>query len=238
MQTVETQTVDIVRRVKRPMRPSLLGALVLALLSVAPASGQESETLRYRWSLGGFFGTLARVFLPGHGDGALVTDRPEEGNLEVRLDITAPAAQGDFWRYGAEIDPGDGRTLRAWSSYEFRGRKDEKLSELDEEAVIDVASGITLLRRDRPTAPRDLRIWNDGKIYPVTIFPRDRERRRLGDEEVMVQHYAIRARRVPGERLWKGKLDIYLADDEVATPVEISVERKMARVRLLLDENG
>lgn len=212
--------------------------VLLFVLLASPLAAQESETLRYRWRLGGFFGTLARVFLPGHGDGALVTHSPAEGNLEVQLDITAPAAQGDFWRYGAEIDAGDGRTLKAWSAYEYRGRSDEKISEFDEEAVIDIASGITLLRRERPAAPRDLRIWNDGKIYPVTIFPRDRVRRWLGGERVLARHYAVRARRVPGERLWKGKLDIYLAEDEVATPVEISVERRMARVRLLLEEDG
>jgi hypothetical protein len=219
-----------------PSRTRAGTLVLLAALVALPLGAQECETLRYRWSLGGFFGTLARVFLPGHGDGALVTQRPAEGNVEVQLDITAPAAQGDFWRYGAEIDPANGRTLKAWSAYEYRGRKNEKLSELDEEAVIDIASGITLLRRERPTAPRDLRIWNDGKIYPVTIFPRRRVKRRLGDEQVMARHYAVRARRVTGERVWKGKLDIYLADDEVATPVAIAVERKMARVRLLLTE--
>ena len=218
----------------------LTALLAAPLPAQAPAAVEEaaSETLTYRWSLGGFFGTLARMFFPGQGSGALVTRSPSDGNLEVQLDITAPAAEGEFWRYGAEIDPADGRTLKAWSAYRFRGRSDEKMSELEEEAVIDVASGITLLRRERPTAPRDMRIWNDGKIYPVTIFPRNRVRRSLAGREVMARHYAVRARRVPNERLWKGKLDIYLADDEASTPVEIAVERKMARVRLVLEDCG
>ncbi len=212
-------------------------ALLIAWLA-APALAQADETLKYRWHLGGFFGTLARVFLPGSGDGELITRQLEAGNLEVELDITAPAAQGDFWRYGAEIDRADGRTLRAWSSYRFRGRSDENMSELDEEAVIDIVSGITLLRRERPQEVRPLRIWNDGKIYPVAIIPRDRVIRTVNGEKVVARHYAIRARRVPNERLWKGRLDIYLADDEAATPIEIRLERRMARVRLLIDGVG
>jgi len=214
----------------------LLGATLLPLVAAPPLAAHESETLRYRWVLGGFFGTVARVFLPGRGDGVLATRRTVEGGLEVELDITSPAAQGEFWRYGAQIDPADGRTLKAWSTYKYRGKTDFKESEFDEESVIDIASGITLLRRLQPAAPVDLRIWNDGKIYPVTIFPREHAMRSLGDRQVAARHYAVRGRRVPGERVWKGRLDIYLAADAAATPVEISLERKMARVRLLLAE--
>lgn len=212
-------------------------ALLVAWLTV-PALAQAEETLKYRWHLGGFFGTLARVFLPGSGNGELSTRQLEAGNLEVELDITAPDAKGEFWRYGAEIDAADGRTLRAWSSYQFRGRGDENRSEFDEEAVIDIVSGITLLRRERPQETRLLRIWNDGKIYPISIIPRDRVTRKVNGKRVVARHYAIRARRVPNERLWKGRLDIYLAEDAAATPIEISLERRMARVRLLLDGAG
>jgi hypothetical protein len=99
-----------------------------------------------------------------------------------------------------------------------------------------MASGILLLRRDPPSAPRNMRIWNDGKIYPVVILPRGTVKRSVGGRKVRVRHFAIRARRVPNQRLWKGRMDIFLADDEAATPVEISVERRMARVRLTLVE--
>ena len=224
---------DIVLAMKR--LPCCLALLCLAL--AAPVIAQETETLHYRWKLGGFFGTLARVLFPGSGDGALTTSSDGSGHTQVELDITAPQAEGEYWRYGSEIDNANGRTLRAWSAYEFRGREESKESELDEAAVIDVASGILLLRRDPPTSPRNLRIWNDGKIYPVVIQPRGPAKRRIEGREVMTRHYAIRARRVPDERLWKGRLDIFLANDERSTPVEISVERRMMRVRLQLESD-
>ena len=213
-----------------------MGVLV-ALFLVAPTGAVESESLRYRWNLGGFFGTFARMFLPGHGEGELSTTTGDSGLIEVQLDITAPTEKGQFWRYGSETNPADGRTVRAWSAYRFRGKSDSKESQFDEETVIDIASGILLLRQDPPTQPRDLRIWNDGKVYPVVIQPRGPVSRRVENRLMTVRHYAIRARRVPNERVWKGKLDIFLANDEAATPVEISVERSMARVRLLIDRD-
>ena len=220
--------------VRRLTRAVLAGALASALL-VDPAAALDNETLRYSWSLGGFFGTVARMFLPGRGEGTLTTRDGEAGTTEVELDITAPTVAGEFWRYGSAMDSSDWRTLRAWSSYRFRGRDGAKESDLGEESVIDIASGILLLRRDPPTMPRDMRIWSDGKIYPVVIQPRGTVSRRFGGRPQAVRHYAIRARKVPNERLWKGKLDIFLANDEAATPVEISVERSMARVRLLIE---
>ena len=214
-------------------------ALVVAatVLAAPSTSAGEPEALRYRWHLGGFFGTFARMFLPGHGTGELTTSRTEEGATTVQLDITAPEAEGQFWRYGSEIDSDSGRTLRAWSSYRFRGKEDAKESILEEDAVIDIASGILLLRHDPPTEPRPMRIWNDGKIYPVVIQPRGPVIRRVEGRPTVVRHFAIRPRRVPGERMWKGEMDIFLANDEAATPVEISVERSMARVRLMIDRD-
>ncbi len=219
------------------MKRTLLSSFLLCVVLASAAGAEESETLRYRWNLGGFFGSVLRLFLPGRGDGTLVTRSDGSGTIEVELDITAPAAkQGEYWHYGARINAADGRTLRAWSAYEFRGKKGSKESDFDDEAVIDVASGILLLRRDPPTAPRNMKIWNDGKIYPVVILPRGLVKRTVGGRKVAVRHFAIRARRVPNEPLWKGRMDIFLAEDEAATPVEISVERRMARVRLTLLE--
>jgi hypothetical protein len=222
--------------VRRMFRRACASALVGAFLA-GSAGATEVETLHYRWSLGGFFGTMARLFLPGQGDGTLTTSHMAGGPIEVELDITAPEAAGEFWRYGAEIDPAHGRTLRAWSSYRFRDRTDAKESVLDEEEMIDIASGIMLLRRDPPEAPRDLKIWNDGKVYPVVVVPYGTVRRKVRGEWMDVRHYSIRARQVPDERVWKGRFDLFLADDGESTPVEILVERRMARVRLLLEDS-
>lgn len=221
----------------RRLLAPLLAVAISSMALLAPAAGaHETEILRYSWNLGGFLGTFARIFIPGRGDGALVTRSAPSGNLEVELDITAPAAKGEYWRYGAEIDPKDGTTLRAWNAYRFRGEDKQESSDLGDKEVIDIASGILLLRREQPRRPLNLRIWNDGKQYPVVVLPRGRTWRRVGGQRIATDHYAIRARRVPGERLWKGKLDIYLADDDTATPVEIVLERRAAKVKLELED--
>ncbi len=211
-------------------------SLALAASLAAPVRADESEVLRYSWKLGGFVGTFARLFLPGRGEGTLTTRQAPSGELQVELDITASSAEeGEYWRYGSAIDPADQRTLRAWSSYRFRGEEKSERSELGEEEVIDTASGIILLRRERPTQDRKLRIWNDGKLYPVVIQPRGTVQRTVNGRPYLASHYAIRARKVPGERLWKGKLDLYLANDDRATPIEIALERRMATVRLEIE---
>jgi Protein of unknown function (DUF3108) len=214
--------------------------LSIVVLASAAAAADTPETLRYHWNLGGFLGTLARVFLPGRGEGSLTTRCNDAGRVEVELDITAPgtAEEGEYWRYGAEFEAATNRTLRAWSSYRFRGDNAHQESDLEDAAVIDVASGILLLRRDPPTKPRDLRIWNDGKIYPVVIIPQGQEQRSVGGRQMIARHFAIRPRRLPNERVWKGSMDIYLLNDEASTPVEISVERRMARVRLVLEDGA
>jgi hypothetical protein len=219
---------------------SSVHCLLVGALLAAPATAAGTERLDYRWSLGGFFGTLARVFFPGHGEGTLTTRTDDGHNTQVELDITSPegAEEGEFWRYGSEIDPTTGRTLRAWSSYRFRGDSSREESDLAEVAVIDVASGILLLRRSPPSEPLELRIWNDGKVYPVVILPRGQVQRAFAGRTHIARHFAIRPRRVPNERLWKGSMDIYLLNDEASTPVEISLERRMARVRLMLEEGS
>ena len=100
--------------------------------------------------------------------------------------------------------------------------------------VIDVASGILTLRHDPPTLPRRLEIWSDGRLYPVVVMPLERERRRLQGREVVARRYSIQGVVVPGQRRWKGRLDLWLADDGIATPVEIVVDRGFASVQLLL----
>jgi hypothetical protein len=79
-----------------------------------------------------------------------------------------------------------------------------------------------------------MRIWSDGKVYPVVV-------RRVGVERVTVpagsfetEHYRVRGVRAGDARYWKGGLDLWLARDETATPVRIQVERGLANVRLEL----
>lgn len=222
------------------MRIRLLPLLVLALaMSALPArSSSSGEMLVYEWNLGGFLGRLAAVIIPGHGDGALAT-RPVEDGLELELLITSPHSEkGDFWRYSAVIDRETGRTLRAESSYRFRGKSREKEADLSELDVIDVASGIHWIRKTRPQRAADLSIWSDGKIYPVVVESRGWQQRSVDGRSHNLEWFSIRAREVEGEPEWKGSLDLYLAPGEDAEPFEIVVDRKWARVRLeLVDES-
>jgi hypothetical protein len=79
-----------------------------------------------------------------------------------------------------------------------------------------------------------MEIWSDGKTYPVVVIPLERATRKVGSESVAVRHYAVRGQQIPGRKRWKGKLDLWLAEDAAATPVEITISRNLADVTLEL----
>lgn len=225
----------MVHRSSRLARVLLAAALLLPLVGAAPAGAVES--LDYRWSLRGFLGRLAGVVVPHEGRGQL-RSRPappngqDQGGRITELEITSPdAGRGEFFRYGGEMRA-DGSTSQAWSAYRWRGEEKSHRDPVAEEGVVDVASGIHLIRARRPTSPLRLRIWSDGKVYPVVV-------QRVATEPVTVpagnfvaDHYRIRGLRIDGQRFWKGGLDLWLAKDDTATPVRIQVERGFANVRL------
>jgi len=208
---------------------ALLGALALPAAGVAAPPGDEA--FHYRWSLRNFVGVIAGLFLPRQGDGELTSRLQPNGHLTSELTITSGGHEGEYWRYGSEIDPEHLQPIRAWSSYAWRGRTKSKNSDIDKRGVMDITSGILSIRRDPPEKTRRLSIWSDGDIYDVVVIPRGTERRSLGDgTSVMTRHYAIRG--VQGKDEWKGKIDLWLAQDDAATPVVIQISRAMADVRL------
>lgn len=219
-------------------RSRRLAALALALALAGPIAAASPpasppERIAYHWRLQGFFGVIAGLFFPRSGEGTLSLAPTTSGRVESELFITSKAAEGgQFFRYGAEWDEATGQTLRAWQSSFWRGERKSKESRVETQGVIDVVSAIQLLRRDPPTAPRAMEIWSDGKLYPVLVVPLGDEEREISGRRVRARHFTVRAAPLPGRRLWKGQLDLWLADDEVATPVEILVERSGARVRL------
>ncbi len=225
-------------------RTTVLSALTLSLFVAAavqcdpnPMEGEsrKGEVLRYRWGLGGFLGSVARLFIPGRGDGLLSTHRNEAGHLVSELRVTSGRSRrGEYWMYGAEIDPVDQTTLRAWTSQYFRGEAKEQSAELESESVIDFTSGILLLRQDPPLSVRRMTIWSSGKLYPVDVVPTGTEARDVSGEKVTVRGFVIRGARVEGQRFWKGRLHLFLAQDEFSTPVEIRMHRRGAKVRLEL----
>lgn len=216
---------------------ALAGAVLAALLAAAPVRGAGDETLVYRWRLDGLVGALAGLFVPNDGEGLLTLRQLPEGRLRSELTVTAERrAAGDYFVYGAEWDPATGTTLSAWSSQRWRGKEKSKHAEVGQAGVIDVASAVHMLRRDPPSAPRRLEIWSDGKLYPVSVVPHGRERRRVDGREIELRHLTVRGVTLPDRRLWKGSLDLWLTTGPEATPVEILVARSSARVHLELVE--
>lgn len=226
----------IIADVRRsPPLPALL-ALALAAACASPsAAAVDGERLEYRWRLDGFLGALAGIFVPSDGEGSLTRETLPSGNWKSELLITsAESRRGDFFRYGAELEPRDLSTVRAWSSSRWRGEDRAKEASVEQAGVIDIVSGIQVLRRDPPSVPRPLEIWSDGRLYPVLVMPHGRVTKRVGDRRISARHFVITGIERPGRRFWKGGLELWLADDPAATPVEILVTRSAARVRLEL----
>jgi hypothetical protein len=227
-----------------PKRTFLALALTLAGTLAFPGRGVAApaadEAFHYRWSLRNFVGVIAGLFLPRQGDGELTSKLQPNGHLTSELTITSNGHEGEYWRYGAEIDPDHLQPIRAWSSYAWHGKSKSKKSDIDQRGgdqhgVLDIVSGIYSIRRDPPTRSRRLSIWSDGDLYDVVVIPRGIERRSLGDgTSVETRHYAIRGVDLPGKDEWKGKIDLWLAKDEAATPVVIQISRALADVRLEL----
>jgi Protein of unknown function (DUF3108) len=221
--------------------PSIVPALAtctLALAMILPAApafaqpGNEKEEFHYRWRLGGFAGAIAGLFLPNHGDGVL-SFTPKDDRLESDLLITSEESrEGEFWRYGAEIDRRSLSAKRAWSSYQWKGKSNSKSQEIDVPDVMDIASGIYAIRRDPPQVTRKMDIWSDGHIYPVVVVPRGEDTREVAGRKIPTRRYSIRGYDAPGRRKWKGSLELWLAEDAAATPIEIRIERSLADLRL------
>jgi hypothetical protein len=218
-----------------------LAALVLVaatLLAAPPAAAAEAvhgpEELHYRWNLGRLLGRVAGIFLPSEGDGVM-TMRRANGDYVTELVITSEhSREGEFWRYGSQIDPKSGFAEKAWSSYRWRGEAKSKREELNGANVIDIVSGIYAIRRDPPKASRHMEIWSDGKIYPVTVIPKGEATRQIGGQAVATRHYTVRGYKTAGGRYWKGALELWLANDAAATPVEMHITRDMAALQLRL----
>lgn len=223
-------------RNRRFVLAAALAALLLPARAGFSQAGPADEQFRYRWQLRNFVGSIAGLFLPNQGEGELTFKR-QNGHLKSELLITSPSSKnGEYFRYGSMMDVRTLQPIRAWSAYSWRGESKEKTSEIETDGVLDVASGIYAIRNDPPTKTRRMEIWSDGKVYPVVVIPLGSDRRKIGtrNQKVDTRHYSIRGIDVPGRRKWKGKLDLWLAKDEAATPVEILISRNLADVHLEL----
>ena len=222
---------------RQKLRKTLLaGAVATLLVSSWGAFGEGSardEEFRYDWQLRNIVGAVAGLFLPNQGEGSLTFKTQTNGHLRTELTITSDAShEGEYFRYGSEIDTKTLQPIRAWSSYSWRGESKSKSEDIDRQGVLDIASGIYAIRHNPPTKPRRMEIWSDGKIYPVVVMVLGSETRKVGTQNVETRHYSVRGIDVAGQRKWKGHLDLWLANDDAATPVGILFSRNLADVRM------
>lgn len=222
-------------RIRKILLAVSFAALLLPSLSASGEGSTRGEEFRYDWQLRNFVGAVAGLFLPHQGEGSL-TFRPDtEGRLRTELTITSDASkEGEYFRYGSLIDTKTLQPIRAWSSYSWRGESKSKSEDIAQKGVLDIASGIYAIRHDPPTKPRRMVIWSDGKIYPVVVIPVGSETRKVGADKVQTRHFSVRGIETPDQRKWKGKLDLWLANDDTATPVGILFSRNLADVRMEL----
>jgi hypothetical protein len=213
----------------------LSGALILLPGTASPALQGADEDFHYHWQLGNLVGTVLGLFFPRQGDGELAFKMQKDGHLHGELVITSPdSREGEFWRYGSEIDTHTLQPIRVWSSYYWRGRAKSKSDEVDQKGVLDISCAIYSIRHAPPQRPTDMEIWSDGKIYPVTVLPFGDESRLVAKQKIDTRHFAIRGRDLPERRHWTAKVDFWLAKDAASTPVEIQISRNLADVRLEL----
>src|SRR6202035_5083880 len=149
----------------RHLSPALLALAMGLALAIFPMTGVRAaepvqEDFHYHWELRNLLGTIAGLFFPNHGQGELTFKTSPGGHLTSELLITSSAsAEGEFWRYGAEIDAEHLQPIRAWSSYKWRGKTNSKNEPVEQQGVMDIVSAIYSLRRDPPDRRRQLQIW-------------------------------------------------------------------------------
>ncbi|HLX08453.1 MAG TPA: DUF3108 domain-containing protein [Thermoanaerobaculia bacterium] len=219
-------------------RVTAAAGFACALLLVSPGSRAGAveggdEDFHYHWRLGNVVGVVLSLFLPHQGDGELAFKMQKDGHLRGELMITSPDSKtGEFWRYGSEIDPHTLQPIRVWSSFFWRGRSKSTKDEIEQKGVFDISCAIYALRHEPFQKPRDMEIWSDGKIYPVTVVPMGEEIRTVSNQRVGTRHFAIRGRDLPDRRKWTANVDFWLAKDPAATPVQIQISRRLADVTL------
>ena len=220
---------------KLPAAAALVCVLWLLLPGPGASAPGSDEDFHYRWRLGNLVGTVLGLFLPRQGDGELAFKMQKDGHLRGELVITSPESrEGEYWRYGSEIDLRTLQPIRVWSSFFWRGRSKSTSDEIDQKGVLDISCAIYTLRHEAFDKPRDMEIWSDGKIYPITVVPMGNEVRTISNQSVETRHIAIRGRDLPERRKWTAKVDFWLAKDPASTPVEIQISRRLADLRLEL----
>ena len=220
---------------KTPLTAAVLAVALCGLGAASAAPTPPKEDFAYDWTLRGFKGAVARLFVPGRGEGRLTTESNGDSILVTELRISAGGQRSDeFWAYGAEIDPERRQTLKAWSAQRFRGESRRRERDGRGIGALDLASSIYFLRQELPESGREADIWSSGQVHPVSIRPTGRGAAVVNGVETPTRSYRIKGVKRPGRPVWKGQMDLVLTADEAALPLEIVVVRKGMRIRLAL----
>jgi len=215
--------------------------LVALLVAVTPASTarfeEGAETLTYRWELEGVSGAIARLLrlLPTQGDGLMKLELAGGGRLSITFLATSEkASSNEFWKYETAVDLESWRSVLVRDSLRY-GKKDRsKTFDLEELDVTDVLSGLHLLRLGPLDEAERRSLWSSGKTYQVLVTPEGKELRTVADQRMTVRKLSIAGVRVPGQKRWKARAEVWLSDDEAALPVELVYHQSLGRLRMTL----
>jgi hypothetical protein len=196
----------------------------------------DGEAFEMRWKLSGFLGALVGLFVPNHGDALLTFVPGDDGKERITLLITTPKREGEYFLYGAEVEPDSGTTAAVWSAYRYKDKAKGRETEIDEPDVIDLASGIYHLRLDPPTETIRATLWNDGDRYLAEVEPLEPERRKISGHKLEVQGFRVRGVKAPGQKYFEDTFTVYFTRGGRGTPVAIIGKRGMLRLRIELIE--
>ncbi len=199
---------------------------------LAAASG--GEVLHLKWNLGGFWGALAGLFVPSHGEALLTFVPRKQDRLEIQLLITAAKRKKEFFLYGADVDRDSGATGSVWSAYHFRDSDKAREQDVEQPDVIDFASALHQLRWNAPETTSRISVWNGGKTYPAEIVPLEPEVRKIAGRKMDVQGYQVRGLKIEDQPHFKDKFSMYFTRDDHAVPVEIIGRRGWIKLRITL----
>ncbi len=218
--------------------------VLLALAGSAAATAAEpaartprSQDLHYRWRLEGVSGVLSRLLglLPTTGDAVMALRVVPDDRLEVAFTASSEKADaGDYWKYETVVDLGAWQSLSVRETLHYRKKNKSESFELAEFGVLDVLSGLQLMRFAPPAESERRTIWSGGKLYPVAITMVGFERLEYDGRAVTVRHLKIHGLKEPQQRYWKSRAELWLTDDEAALPVELLFHQALGRLRLSL----
>ena len=206
--------------------------VTVALLLGAPALW--AEEIRCDWRLQGLQGTIARIlpFVPASGE-AVLTVTPHDDGVRLRFRATSAAASAEeHWTYEAELDPAARRTLRVVESSRFRGRDRSREYDLRRSSVVDLLSGLHLIRLDLPKREQEGILWSNRRLYPVAVEPAGRESREIAGRRFELLRFVVRGRRQERHRYWNQSAEVWLAAEAPNQLVEMVFKQRFGHVRL------